>query len=67
MGQKANPKSLRLGITEDWDSVWFNLENYSENVLEDFNKIKYNYSSIFPSGCFSCPFPDQPSSSEYFS
>ena len=36
MGQKTNPKSFRLGITQEWDSVWFNLDNYSDNVLEDF-------------------------------
>ena len=23
MGQKVNPKGLRLGITQDWESKWY--------------------------------------------
>ncbi|RAP26445.1 30S ribosomal protein S3 [Candidatus Marinamargulisbacteria bacterium SCGC AG-333-B06] len=37
MGQKTNPKALRLGITQDWDSTWYDFYNYSDKVLEDFN------------------------------
>ena len=36
MGQKVNPKAFRLGVTEDWDSVWFEEANYKNNILEDF-------------------------------
>jgi small subunit ribosomal protein S3 len=39
MGQKTHPIGIRLGIVKDWDSNWFALGKYSENVLEDF-KIK---------------------------
>tara|TARA_B100000427_G_scaffold101850_1_gene84046 strand:+ start:3558 stop:4220 length:663 start_codon:yes stop_codon:yes gene_type:complete len=35
MGQKTNPKALRLGITDDWDSVWYDFYNYSDKVIED--------------------------------
>jgi small subunit ribosomal protein S3 len=35
MGNKANPKVLRLGIVDDWDSVWFDLKNYSIYLFED--------------------------------
>ena len=27
MAQKISPKSYRLGITENWDSRWFDLKN----------------------------------------
>tara|TARA_B100000427_G_scaffold329816_1_gene348088 strand:+ start:3445 stop:4116 length:672 start_codon:yes stop_codon:yes gene_type:complete len=36
MGQKTNPKALRLGITQGWDSTWYDFYNYSDKVLEDF-------------------------------
>ena len=37
MGQKTLIQNhLDLGITQEWDSVWFNLDNYSDNVIEDF-------------------------------
>jgi len=35
MGQKANPKVLRLGITCEADSNWFSLHGYSELLFED--------------------------------
>ncbi len=36
MGQKANPKSLRLGIIHTPDSTWIaDSKNYSKNVKED--------------------------------
>ncbi len=35
MGNKANPKGLRLGIVRDWDSVWFAEANYPLLILED--------------------------------
>ena len=36
MGQKANPKALRLGITDNWDSTWYDFYNYYDKLLEDF-------------------------------
>jgi len=37
MGQKVNPKSLRLKISETWDSAWFSgQKSYSSFVIEDF-------------------------------
>ena len=36
MGQKVNPKAFRLGVTEECDSVWYDLKNYSSKVHEDF-------------------------------
>ncbi len=35
MGQKVHPKGFRLGVSADWDTVWFNEKNYAEWLLED--------------------------------
>lgn len=35
MGQKVNPKSMRLKINETWESLWFNSQNYAENLVAD--------------------------------
>lgn len=39
MGHKINPKSFRLGITENWNSRWLNLKNY-RYVLEEDEAIR---------------------------
>lgn len=36
MGQKVNPKILRIGITKDWDNKWFaDKRKYSKLLLQD--------------------------------
>ncbi|MCH9645955.1 MAG: 30S ribosomal protein S3 [Proteobacteria bacterium] len=36
MGQKVNPKGIRLGIVKDWDSKWYaNSQDYSKFLLSD--------------------------------
>ena len=35
MGQKANPKALRLGIIKDWDATWFGTKEYASLLFED--------------------------------
>lgn len=36
MGQKVNPKGLRLKVNREWDSVWYaTKENYAANLHED--------------------------------
>jgi len=37
MGQKVNPKGLRLKIVKDWDCSWFATKNYHELVKEDYD------------------------------
>ncbi|HFC36216.1 MAG TPA: 30S ribosomal protein S3, partial [Candidatus Moranbacteria bacterium] len=32
MGQKVNPKGLRLGITTTWRSRWFGGRKYVDNL-----------------------------------
>lgn len=36
MGQKVNPKLMRLGIVKDWENTWFAIDDYPSLVLEDF-------------------------------
>ncbi|MEI8143538.1 MAG: 30S ribosomal protein S3 [Candidatus Berkelbacteria bacterium] len=35
MGQKVNPKSIRLKINEMWTSSWFGRQNYVETLISD--------------------------------
>jgi small subunit ribosomal protein S3 len=35
MGQKVNPKGIRLGYIRDWDSKWFNLKEMPDFIEED--------------------------------
>lgn len=36
MGQKVNPKAIRLGPLNTWTSRWFDDKKYKETLLEDF-------------------------------
>jgi len=35
MGQKVNPKGLRIGITNTWKSRWFSKKEYPKQLRED--------------------------------
>ena len=35
MGQKVNPKGLRIGITNTWKSRWFSKKEYAKQLRED--------------------------------
>ena len=37
MGQKVNPKIIRLGVINTWSSRWFQGKGYSDTLLEDYN------------------------------
>ncbi len=39
MGQKVNPKGLRLGVVQTWSSRWYADKDYAHNLHEDL-KIK---------------------------
>ena len=41
MGQKINPKGLRIGVIQDWDSKWFAEKNYSDYLIEDMDIRNY--------------------------
>jgi len=35
MGHKVNPVGLRIGITQEWKSRWFNKKEYANNLRKD--------------------------------
>lgn len=37
MGQKINPRSLRLQIDKDWQSKWFATKDYAQFLVSDLN------------------------------
>jgi len=39
MGQKVNPKGMRVGIIKDWDSRWYAEKDFADNLVED-HKIR---------------------------
>jgi small subunit ribosomal protein S3 len=41
MGQKVNPHGLRLGITKEWDSVWYAEKDFAKFLLEDHTIRKF--------------------------
>lgn len=40
MGQKVNPKVIRLGVIDTWSSRWFQGKGYADTLLEDYNLRK---------------------------
>src|SRR3990167_4973533 len=42
MGQKVNPTGIRLGITEDWKSMWFaDSKTYADNLNADLEVRRF--------------------------
>jgi len=51
MGQKVHPRGLRLGIIEDWDSVWYAERGaYAERLSEDLKLRKHLKNSLYRAG-----------------
>jgi small subunit ribosomal protein S3 len=51
MGQKVNPKGLRLGINRNWDSRWFlNFDTVAQNVAEDDKIRKFVKKELYYAG-----------------
>ncbi len=51
MGQKVNPKGLRVGIIKDWESKWYaDKKNFSELLLEDNQLRKLIKTKLFQAG-----------------
>jgi small subunit ribosomal protein S3 len=41
MGQKVEPRVLRLGINKGWNSLWYNKKNYKNVLKQDVNLVEY--------------------------
>ncbi|MFZ5596994.1 MAG: 30S ribosomal protein S3 [Bacillota bacterium] len=51
MGQKVNPKGLRLGIIRDWDGKWYaGKKDFASLLHEDVKVRKYIKSRLFAAG-----------------
>jgi small subunit ribosomal protein S3 len=50
MGQKVHPKGLRLGIIEDWDSIWYAEGNYADNLVEDKKIREFLKNKLYRAG-----------------
>ena len=50
MGQKINPKILRLGPNLAWTSRWFDDKRYKETLLEDYKLRKTLMERLRPAG-----------------
>ena len=50
MGQKSNQKSLRLGISQDWDAGWFSEKEYGVFLIEDFKIRQFLKNELSHSG-----------------
>lgn len=51
MGQKVNPKGLRLGIVRDWEAKWFaDKKNFADLLIEDVKIRKYIKEKLFQAG-----------------
>lgn len=51
MGQKVNPKGLRVGVIKGWDSKWYaNKKDFADLLLEDNQIRKYVKDTLFQAG-----------------
>lgn len=50
MGQKTNPKGIRLGITRTWDSRWFGGKSFKLWLLEDYRLRKFIKRKLYSAG-----------------
>lgn len=50
MGQKVNPKGLRIGIIKDWDAKWYADKDYADLLIEDLKIRKYIKKKLFAAG-----------------
>lgn len=50
MGQKVNPKGMRLGVIKTWNSRWFSGKDYAKFVFEDHQLRKYLKKELYHAG-----------------
>jgi small subunit ribosomal protein S3 len=50
VGQKVNPKGLRVGIIRDWEGRWFADKNYTELLHEDLKIRKFIKTKLSQAG-----------------
>ena len=50
MGQKVHPNGFRLGVIQNWSSVWFAEKNYAELLHEDLKLRDYIKKRLYHTG-----------------
>jgi small subunit ribosomal protein S3 len=51
MGQKINPRGLRVGVSQDWDAKWFAKDkDFSDLLIEDIKIRDFIKNKIYASG-----------------
>ncbi|MDD2221184.1 MAG: 30S ribosomal protein S3 [Clostridia bacterium] len=51
MGQKVNPKGLRVGVIRDWDARWYaNKKEFKNFLYEDYQIRQYLKTKLYASG-----------------
>ena len=51
MGQKVDPRGLRVGVINDWDSKWYvDKKHFGEYVVEDYKIREYIKKKLYASG-----------------
>ena len=50
MGQKVNPRGLRVGVIKDWNSMWYAEEDFADNLVEDYQIRKFLKNKLYNAG-----------------
>jgi small subunit ribosomal protein S3 len=50
VGQKVNPKGMRIGVIKDWDAKWFADKEYATLVHEDIKLRRYIKKRLYIAG-----------------
>ncbi len=51
MGQKVNPRGLRVGVIQDWDSKWYAKDaEFGDTLVSDYNLRKYLMKKLHAAG-----------------
>jgi len=50
VGQKVNPKGLRIGVIKNWDAKWYADKDFQKYLLEDHKIRKYVKAKLYVSG-----------------
>jgi len=50
VGQKVHPKSMRLGVIQDWDAKWYADKDYAKLLHEDVRVREYIKKKLYEAG-----------------
>lgn len=50
MGQKVNPKGMRIGIIKDWDAKWYAEKDYADLLHEDIKVRNFVKKKLYVAG-----------------